>query len=147
MNTTEWRTTFEDRTLLWQINSIKYWKLIFATQFGYVASGNSRLHQASDWSRDKRRGRRLIASSHGCDSRKRRPPSCLGLAVQLVPRWLPGRPSQTTYLPCLGWQPPQRSYRSSCWFLWVYKPSPVPLRCRYSLRKLTLTHEQESFRK
>ena len=57
----------------WQINSIKYWKLIFATHFGYVASGNSRLHQASDWSRDKRRGRRLIASSHACDSWKRRP--------------------------------------------------------------------------
>ena len=27
--------------------------------FGYVASGNSRRHQASDWSRNKRRGRRL----------------------------------------------------------------------------------------
>ena len=42
--------------------------------FGYVASGNSRLHQASGWSRDKRRGRRLIASSHACDSWKRSPP-------------------------------------------------------------------------
>ena len=34
---------------------------------GNIEPGNSRLHQASDWLRDNRRGRRLIASSHVCD--------------------------------------------------------------------------------
>ena len=32
----------------------------FCNSFGYVASGNSRLHQASDWSCDSWRGRLLI---------------------------------------------------------------------------------------
>ena len=45
-------------------------------ELGYVASGNSKLHQASDWSHDKRWRKSLITSCHACDSWKQRPPSC-----------------------------------------------------------------------
>ena len=39
---------------------------------GYIASRNSRLDRSSDWSHDKHGERPVIASSHACDSWKRR---------------------------------------------------------------------------
>ena len=52
---------------------IIYWNLICNSP-GYVASGNSRLHRASNWSCDKQWTRPLIPSSSVCNSWKQRPP-------------------------------------------------------------------------